>query len=1260
MDVINKLKQINLKNKIKAIIEPENKLSIKNKEEKDKNIEILSEYIIHLCKESKDLKSFIKSLENDFSEKVIYNIYNTVKGTKLNFYSDKKTDSEILNKNSEKENNIDLMSIKSQFTNRLNTTTDRTDLIERKNDNNKKTNNNNNIGNSDELNLFFEEEYHNRYYKKRAVEDYVPLKIEQPHQKFSEVLSAVDNQNDDPDNNFLEHKRHREHKIKTEVNLITQIEKLSKNSNNKLNNNKERKRYDNTVDDIENNKFLPKEIKKGRIFDATVTKVIELGCFVDIFLDSIKKVKEKKEINKESKPFDYKRTCKGFVPISHLKSYYHTQQKIKVARQIVSVGDKVKVKIMSLEEGRLIVSTNQVDQKTGEDIMTKQNKIQKELIEKEDEKIKLFFDKNLDEEIPGVGSLTGIPLRINEEEEQDCGEYEIWEMLQMKSAGRKDYHVENYNTKIVNQDVNDPETDLNIELREEEPPFLKGMTSKTNVKITPVNLVINPEGSLQKSIKDRNEQARLRKEIRDKHNKDRIISMKRTAENVIGMTSELKDQDILKMRSGFLNDKELKYLKFDLENKNVLKGVDEEEPKKIKENKKKINDFKLKKKYLSIREQRESLPIFQFKEELRKNIGSNRIIIIVGETGSGKTTQLTQYLAEWGYAKYGRIGCTQPRRVAAMSVAQRVSLEFGCKLKEEVGYLIRFEDQCSERTIIKYMTEGMLLRETLLDKNLSQYSVIILDEAHERTIATDVLFGLIKQAIKNRPNLKLIITSATLNSDKFSKFFGGCPVFKIPGRTYDVEILYAKVPEIDYLEASLKTVLQIHLNEKPGDILLFLTGQEEIDNACSMLQLKINTLGKNCPKMIVLPVYSALPSELQIKIFEPAPPGVRKCIIATNIAEASLTIDGIYYVVDPGFTKIKTFHSKMGMDNLIIVPISQSSAKQRAGRAGRTGPGKCYRLYTYNAFQNEMLKDTVPEIQRTNLADTVLILKALGINDLLNFEFMDPPPSPNLVAAMEQLFYLGALDEEGLLTKLGRRMAEFPLEPQLSKMLLASIDLNCSEEITTIVSMLSVQNIFYRPKDKEEQADKKRARFINYQGDHITLLNVYNEYIKFQTEDWCKDNFVHYRSLSKAVEIKEQLKNILERYKLKIVSCKGSYSHVRKAITAGYFSHVARCQKDVYKTIVDDHEVYIHPSSSLFNKNPEWVVYHEVVNTSKEYMRNVSTINPRWLMDVAEKYFKVCDPNVLTKKQRNEKIEPLAVRFGDPNEWGLSKRKGFL
>ena len=610
MDVINKLKQINLKNKVKAIIEGENKPLSTNKEESQKNNEILSEYIIHLCKESPDMNSFKKSLEGEFSEKIIYRIYNTIKGAKLylsnenTIYGEEKKVN-ITEKNNMKDNSIETMTNKTKFFNRLDSTIDDTELNKPKTEKKEK-----NVGNSDELNLFFEEEYRGRYFRNRASDGYIPIKIEQPPQNFSEVLSAVDN-NDDSENNLMNRKRLREerkaHKLNTEVNIVTKVEKLPQKMKNKnsvfkdsliddIDYNPERRIYDNTIDDSANNKFLPPEIKKGRIFDATVTKVIELGCFVDIFLDTIKKVKDKdKKVT--PKPFDSRRTCKGFVPISHLKSYHHTQLKIKTARQIVTVGDRVKVKIVSLEEGRLIVSTNQVDQKTGEDIMIKQNKVQKELTKIEDEKIKLFFDKNVEEEIPGVGALTGIPLRINEEEEQDCGEYEIWEMLQMKNAGRKDYHVENYNTKIVNQDVNDSEKDLNIELREEEPPFLKGMTSKTNVKISTISLVKCPEGVMQKSIKDRNEQARLRKEIRDKHNKDRIINMKRTAENMIGMTSELKDQDILKMRSGFLNDKELKYLKFDTDNKKILKGVDEEMPKKILENRKKINDFKLKKKY---------------------------------------------------------------------------------------------------------------------------------------------------------------------------------------------------------------------------------------------------------------------------------------------------------------------------------------------------------------------------------------------------------------------------------------------------------------------------------------------------------------------------------------------------------------------------------------------------------------------------------------------------------------------------------------
>ncbi len=271
----------------------------------------------------------------------------------------------------------------------------------------------------------------------------------------------------------------------------------------------------------------------------------------------------------------------------------------------------------------------------------------------------------------------------------------------------------------------------------------------------------------------------------------------------------------------------------------------------------------------------------------------------------------------------------------------------GVSLGKEIGYSIRFEDITSKKTVIKYMTDGMLLRETLLDKYLSNYKVIILDEAHERKIQTDVLFGLLKDTVRRRDDFKLIITSATLNAAKFSSYFGDCSIFKIPGRTYPVKIFFTKKPEIEYLEAALLSVMQIHLNEPPeGDILLFLTGQEEIETACAILRSRMKKLGDGVPPLIVLPVYSALPSEKQLEIFQKTPSGSRKCVIATNIAEASLTIDGIKYVVDPGFAKIKCFNSKLSMDSLVIAPISQASSDQRSGRAGRTGPGKCYRLYT--------------------------------------------------------------------------------------------------------------------------------------------------------------------------------------------------------------------------------------------------------------------------------------------------------------------------
>ncbi|KAK9901865.1 hypothetical protein M0R45_001889 [Rubus argutus] len=638
-------------------------------------------------------------------------------------------------------------------------------------------------------------------------------------------------------------------------------------------------------------------------------------------------------------------------------------------------------------------------------------------------------------------------------------------------------------------------------------------------------------------------------------------------------------------------------------------------------------------------QQNRNLPIYKLKKQLIQAVHENQILVVIGETGSGKTTQVTQYLAEAGYTRKGKIGCTQPRRVAVMSVAKRVAEEFGCGLGEEVGYAMRFEDCTGPETVIKYMTDGMLFREILIDNDLSQYSVIMLDEAHERTIHTDVLFGLLKQLVKRRPDLRLIVTSATLDAEKFSAYFFNCKIFTIPGRTYPVELFYLNQPERDYLDSALLTVLQIHLTEPEGDILLFLTGEEEIEFACQSLNERMKEYGKRVPELIVLPAYGAQPSEEQAKIFKPCPPGKRKVVVATNIAEASLTIDGIFYVIDSGYAKQNVYNPKKGIDLLTVTPISQASAKQRAGRAGRTGPGNCYRLYSEAAFQNEMSSTTVPEIQRTNLVYTTLMMKAMGIKDLLSFDFMDPPPSEALISSSKQLHNLGALDAEGSLTKLGSRMAVLPLDPPLSKMLLASVNLGCSDEILTIIAMVAAGNIFYRPRGKQAEADQKRAKFLQPEGDHLTLLAVYEAWkAKNFSVPWCSENFVQFRSLSKARDVRRQLLTVMDKHELEVVSVGKDRTMIRKAIIAGLFFQVARKDPhEGYRTFVDNQIVYIHPSSVLFRRQPDWVIYNELVMTTKEYMRDISVIESKWLMELVPGFFKGIVPPKMSKQkhQRN-------------------------
>ncbi|OAQ97497.1 hypothetical protein LLEC1_00830 [Akanthomyces lecanii] len=648
------------------------------------------------------------------------------------------------------------------------------------------------------------------------------------------------------------------------------------------------------------------------------------------------------------------------------------------------------------------------------------------------------------------------------------------------------------------------------------------------------------------------------------------------------------------------------------------------------------------KKALTIQETRKSLPIYQYRDEFVAALEQYQVLVIVGETGSGKTTQLPQYLHEAGYTKGGlKVGCTQPRRVAAMSVATRVAEEVGVKVGNEVGYSVRFEDCTSDKTVLKYMTDGMLLREFMTEPDLAGYSALMIDEAHERTVHTDILLALLKDLSRERRDLKLLISSATMNAEKFASYFDDCPIFNIPGRRYPVDIYYTPAPEANYLAAAITTVFQIHTTQDKGDILIFLTGQDEIEAAEQEIAETAKKLGSRIKELVICPIYANLPSELQTKIFEPTPAGARKVVLATNIAETSLTIDGIVYVIDPGYVKENIYNPATGMSNLIVVPCSRASANQRSGRAGRVGPGKCFRLYTKFAYMNEMDESTTPEIQRTNLNGVVLQLKSLGINELLDFEFMDPPPTEALIGALNQLFALQGLNHKGELTKLGRQMAEFPTDPMLAKAVIAADKESCVDEVLSIVSMLGEASaLFFRPKDKKIHADSARNRFtVKDGGDHLTLLNVWNQWVDSDYSPiWSKENFLQQRSLTRARDVRDQLAKLCERVEVAPSSCGASNLRpIKRAITAGFFPNAARLQRsgDSYRTVKSNATVWVHPSSVLMAVDPpeRMVVYFELVQTTKEYMRSVMPIEAKWLAELAPHFHKKKDVEELEEKK---------------------------
>ncbi|XP_052872660.1 pre-mRNA-splicing factor ATP-dependent RNA helicase PRP16 [Anopheles cruzii] len=645
----------------------------------------------------------------------------------------------------------------------------------------------------------------------------------------------------------------------------------------------------------------------------------------------------------------------------------------------------------------------------------------------------------------------------------------------------------------------------------------------------------------------------------------------------------------------------------------------------------------------NIQQQRRSLPVFAVRQDLLNIIRENSIIIIVGETGSGKTTQLTQFLHEDGYSRHGTIGCTQPRRVAAMSVAKRVSDEMGTPLGQQVGYAIRFEDCTTDATVIKYMTDGILLRESLRDKDLDSYSVIIMDEAHERSLSTDVLFGLLREIVARRRDLKLIVTSATMDAGKFASFFGNVPTFTIPGRTFPVDVFFGKSVCEDYVDGAVKQVLQIHLQPTEGDILVFMPGQEDIEVTCEVLAERLEEID-NAPALSILPIYSQLPSDLQAKIFHRSTDGTRKCVVATNIAETSLTVDGITYVIDSGYCKLKVYNPRIGMDALQIYPISQANANQRSGRAGRTAPGQAFRLYTERQYKDELLHLTVPEIQRTNLANTVLLLKSLGVADLLQFHFMDPPPQDNILNSLYQLWILGALDHTGALTPLGRQMAEFPLDPPQCQMLIVANEMGCSEEILIIVSMLSVPSIFYRPKGREEEADGVREKFQVPESDHLTYLNVYQQWkMNKYSASWCNEHFIHVKAMRKVREVRQQLKDIYsQQQRLTLNSCGTDWDVVRKCICSAYFYQAARLKGiGEYVNLRTGMPCHLHPTSALYGlgTTPDYVVYHELIMTAKEYMQCATSVDGHWLAELGPMFFSVKETGKSGRDKRRQAVE---------------------
>nr|XP_049705986.1 probable ATP-dependent RNA helicase DHX35 isoform X1 [Helicoverpa armigera] len=666
--------------------------------------------------------------------------------------------------------------------------------------------------------------------------------------------------------------------------------------------------------------------------------------------------------------------------------------------------------------------------------------------------------------------------------------------------------------------------------------------------------------------------------------------------------------------------------------------------------------------HLPLDAQRQRLPVFQYRNHILYLLERYQTLVLIGETGCGKSTQVPQYLHEIGH----KVCVTQPRVAAAVSLACRVADERGDQLGEGVGYAAASTNCRNTGTGIVFMTEGVLLREMFASPLLMQYSCIILDEVHERTQMTDVLMGLLKKIIKKRKNLKLIVSSATMDAEFLRDFFNltekkenkasTSTILSMQGRTHPIDVFYSEEPVPDYVKATVDTVIKIHENEPFGDILAFLTSQEEIQTALETLQAYADTnnatnkhrshfpSGIKAADMLPVPMYGSLPHYRQVKVFQRTDNNQRKVILATNIAETSVTVPGVVYVIDSGFHKLPYFDPAVGVESLAVTPISKNNATQRAGRAGRTSRGKCYRLYTEAEYE-KLPPSVPPEMCRSDLSGMLLQLKALGIHNLLRFTFPTPPPAKSILSGLETLYALNTINKLGELTPRGETVAELPLKPMCAVMLCNSGEWGCIDEILSIAAMLQVDNVFLKPssgKDNIAAKVSRRNHFEVAEGDIIMYLNIMQAYLKLKTsqddkrnakvcKQWCQKYYINYKVMEKACEVRDSLEKLIKR-KFQIEEKvfdgidlgSGKTQRIMKCVLSGYFPQAAHLSASATYRGIRGAELHISPDSCLFNtQQPKWVMFASVQSTGdKTYMREMMTIQQDWLLELAPHYYK--------------------------------------